>query len=55
MIETTDCRRNIIVKYVASNGQGAGNAVGDLSRARRHLSREIKRLQKEQERGGKQG
>ncbi|MCJ0869156.1 hypothetical protein [Streptomyces sp. AP-93] len=55
MIETTDCRRNIVVKYVASNGQGTGNAIGDLSRARRHLSREIKRLQQERERGGKPG
>ncbi|CAM5606043.1 hypothetical protein SAVIM338S_05520 [Streptomyces avidinii] len=49
VIEATDCRRNTVVKYVASNGQEAGDAVRDLSRARRYLNREINRLRLERE------
>jgi hypothetical protein len=49
VIEATDCRRNTVVKYVASNGQETGNAMRDLSRARRYLNREINRLRLERE------
>lgn len=49
VIEETDCRRNTVVKYVASKGQGAGDAMRDLSRARRYLNREINRLRLERE------
>lgn len=49
VIEETDCRRNTVVKYVASKGQGTGDAMRDLSRARRYLNREINRLRLERE------